>query len=204
MPIQIPTFLVPRNANTFYLLDDKYLRGGFQVRADHNDRNSIPVGNRKAGMLVYTQNDQKLWSLTPDLSTWEAASLGGSGAGLGERSTQTYVIPELQPNGFHDFQIEAGKTIIVHKLGISIPMMVQAYSKPTRNDENPFTFLATSDHLLDDGTTLMSDGSVMKNRRYSILSNEEDPAVPIIYFRVTNTEQIASGATLTITYVALE
>lgn len=202
MPIQIPSFFVPRNANAFYLLEDKYLKGGFQIWADINARDSIPAGNRKAGMLVYTQADQKLWTLSTDLTTWEESGLGGTGGAV--RNIALYTTPELEPNEFHDFALVLGKTCVVNRLVMSVPMLLQIYGTPDRTAENPFEFLATPDHLYDDGTTLMSDGSVFKNRRFSILSNEEDPPAPNAYARITNTGQIPSSTTISITYVTLE
>lgn len=206
MPIQIPSFFIPRNANSFYLLEDRYIKGGFQVRSDQADRDSIPIGNLKEGMLVLTLDNQKIWKLASDLTTWDELQLGGgTGGGLaGERTTVTQIIPELEPNAFFDFELNLGKTIIVNKLSLSVPMRLEIYSLPDRSDTNPFVFIATADHLIDDGSTLMSDGTVYRSRKYSILSNDEEPALPTLYFRITNTEQLPSSCTISITYIVLE
>ena len=70
MPVQFSSFLLPRNGNTWFLLEDKYLKGGFQVCADTAARNAINPANLKAGQLVVTQNDNRLWQLQADLITW--------------------------------------------------------------------------------------------------------------------------------------
>lgn len=204
MPYQFVSFLIPKNANTFFLLEDRYLKGGLQVRADEADRDVIPAGNRKAGMIVVTQTDNKLWQLGGDLTTWSEVQVGGGGGLQGVRQTVSYIIAELEPNGFEDFSLDLGKSVLILSLSISVPMLVEAFETALRSDENPYTFLATADHLEDDGTTLMSDGTVFKNRRHSILSNSEDPPTVAIPFRVTNQGQIPSGATLTIVFLPLE
>ncbi len=70
MPINLSTFLQPPAGNTFYLLEDKYLKGGYQVVANVTDRDAINFNNRKQGMLVYTIGDGKTWRLNAGLSTW--------------------------------------------------------------------------------------------------------------------------------------
>ncbi len=202
MPFEFTSFLIPRNANSFFLLEDRYLKGGLQVRADVAARDSIPASNRKAGMIVVTQTDNKLWQLGADATSWTEVQAGG---GLtGSRQTATYITNELQPNGYEDFSMDLGKSVLILSLSVSVPMLVEAFETPVRDDTNPYTFLATIDHLVDDGTTLMTDGTVFKNRRYSIFSNGEEPPAGTIHFRITNPGQIASGTTLTIVFLPLE
>jgi hypothetical protein len=59
-------------AGEFPMLEDIDLEGGFQIRADITDRNTIFPLNRKEGMLVYTIADQTTWRLLGDLLTWVA------------------------------------------------------------------------------------------------------------------------------------
>lgn len=204
MPYQFTSFLLPKNANTFFLLEDRYFKGGLQVRADTTDRDAIPAGNRKSGMIVVTQTDNHLWQLAPDLVSWSLVQAGGGG-GLGAvRQTAIHTTPTLAPNGFEDFTLDLGKSALVLSLSVSIPVLVEAFETPARTDANPYTFLATLDHLTDDGTTLMTDGTVFKNRRYSILTNAEVPPTNTIPFRITNPGQLPTGVTLTILFLPLE
>jgi hypothetical protein len=70
MPVQLSSFLLPRNGNTWFVLEDKYLKGGLQVVANQAVRDSINPINLKSGQLVVTQDDNRLWQLQPDLVTW--------------------------------------------------------------------------------------------------------------------------------------
>ena len=72
MPITLTAFLKPANGNTFFLLEDVYLKGGYQVVATSTARDAILPSNRKAGMLVFVQTDSSLWQLGSDLTTWAA------------------------------------------------------------------------------------------------------------------------------------
>ena len=71
MPVLMPSFFLPRNGASWYLLEDTYTKGGLRVVADLNDRAVIHPANLKSGMFVVTQDDGKLWQLQPDLDTWE-------------------------------------------------------------------------------------------------------------------------------------
>ena len=70
MPVQLASFLIPRNSNTWYLVEDKFVKGGLQVLPDHTVRDSINPLNLKVGQLVITQNDNKVWQLQPDGVSW--------------------------------------------------------------------------------------------------------------------------------------
>ncbi len=70
MSIQLTGNLKPANNNTFYLVEDIYVRGGFRSVADISARDLITTNNRKSGMLVLCQDTFKIWQLEPDLLTW--------------------------------------------------------------------------------------------------------------------------------------
>jgi hypothetical protein len=74
MPIYVAAYLQPKSAGVPYAMEDIYLRGGYQVVANTSARDSINEGAKKAGMLVYTQSDGKIWVLNPDLATWSNLS----------------------------------------------------------------------------------------------------------------------------------
>ncbi len=69
MPISLTSFLVPANSNTFPLLEDIYVKGGYRSVADTTARDAINTGTLKPGTLVYTQADGKTWIYTA-ASTW--------------------------------------------------------------------------------------------------------------------------------------
>ncbi len=70
MSIQVASFLIPKNGNTFFILEDRYVKGGLQVVADIAGRDAIPATNFKAGMLVLQVDTNDVWQLGNDLLTW--------------------------------------------------------------------------------------------------------------------------------------
>jgi hypothetical protein len=71
MPIQVASFLIPRNGQTWYILEDKYLKGGLRICADEAERTAIHPASLKQGMLVLLISDNKLYQLTDVAnSTW--------------------------------------------------------------------------------------------------------------------------------------
>lgn len=77
MPITMNSFLVPVSTALPFLLEDKYLRGGMRCYATLADRDAIVAGTKKAGMLVYVSEDQQMYQLAEDKTTWNKANLGG-------------------------------------------------------------------------------------------------------------------------------
>lgn len=70
MPVQVTSFLVPRNGNQWYLIEDKYLKGGVRVVADAVERSAIHPSSLKNGMVVIQIDDNLMYQLGPDLLTW--------------------------------------------------------------------------------------------------------------------------------------
>lgn len=207
MPIYLASSILPRNGNSYFLMDDVYLRGGFQVRVDAADRDSIMAMNRKAGMLVLTQDDGKIWVLQPDLTSWEElkTGVGGVGGVAGARQTATHTTIPLNNDQWDDFSLALGKTITLINLSVDRECMVEIFGTPTRMELNPYKFVATKKHLSDDGTTFLSDGTQIYGRRYSILSNVETTPTNQLYFRLYNPGLAApDGITLNLEYLLLE
>lgn len=69
MPIVITTFLRPSN-DTIPVVEDIYIRGGMRAVADAAARDATVPNDKKAGMLVVTQDDMVIWQLEADLTTW--------------------------------------------------------------------------------------------------------------------------------------
>lgn len=210
MPINIASNLQPRNATnpdpalrgTYYLLEDTYLKGGYQIRANNADRDGINKLNLKAGMLVLTQDSGTIWQLGTDLITWSALQLGG-GSSL-NRQFKTYETGEIAAKAQEKFYLEIGSCVLLQSLSVSVPMTVEAFETSDYTDTNPYTFIPTDSHLSDDGSTLLANGEVVYNRRYTILTSQDSPKSDKIYFRITNNSDIASATTLTIQYLTLE
>lgn len=79
MPIQVASFLIPRNGQTWYILEDKYLKGGLRICADVAERTAIHASSLKKGMLVLLLTDNKLYQLTSlGPSVWEEYKPSGN------------------------------------------------------------------------------------------------------------------------------
>ncbi len=70
MPINVISNIEPYGGNSWYLIDDKFIRGGFRCVDTIADRTAIHPQSLKAGMLVYTNDTKKMWQLQDDLVTW--------------------------------------------------------------------------------------------------------------------------------------
>jgi|SRR5690606_12928004 len=130
-----------------------------------------------------------------------------SEAGLKRRKTFEFTTQRLVPNEAETFIFECGLSAIVQRLEVSAPCLIQVWGDPTFNaavDRNPYTFRATEDHLFDDGSTALRDGTIIKTRQYSIFVNLEDPALPYMYGVVTNTGTQTQPITIKITYLTVE
>lgn len=210
MPINLASFIQPRNAthpdpelrNTYYMVEDIFVKGGFQVRESVEDRDSIIELNRKPGMLIYTLADKKIWQLDEDLVTWNEFSFGGGSSAT--RASVEYSTRLLQPNAYEDFSLPLGKVALLETLRLSAPVTIEAFDTEDKLGSNPYRFIATADHLADDGQTLMSDGTVLSGRRYAILANGELEPTANIFFRITNSSPVEMEVTVSITYLPLE
>jgi len=76
----------------FPLIKDIHLEGGFRVVATTEERDNIPDLRRKAGMVVYNQEDQKFWQLQDNLVDWVEVNLGGGSSNFDgwEGEVETY------------------------------------------------------------------------------------------------------------------
>ncbi len=214
MAIQVASFIIPKNGNTWYILEDKFIKGGLHVVADEAERDAIPAQNRKAGMLVIVQADGLVWSLDLDMTSWNQFKVGGSTA---VRQTIVYTINDIAAQDRADFALSMGGTCVVYSLSVNTVCQVEAFETDQRADTNPFRFVSTADHLKDDGSTMMTDGTILRGRRYHIFSNQEAIPSADIYFRVTNLDALPAvpqngdmpdvptkDITLTISFLSIE
>lgn len=201
MAIQVASFLIPKNSNTWFVLEDKFIKGGLQVVPSATDRDAINPINMKPGMLVVTQSDNKLWQLQSD-SLWKEFTSGASSTT--GRKFERYTSSGIVASGVADFVLPLGKTVLILKLSVSAPCIVQCFSTAGRGESNPYTFAATADHLEDDGSTLMTDGTILRGRRYSIFSNLEVENSIDQFFRISNAGTSTISVVLDIDYIVIE
>lgn len=73
--------LVPTDSlDTYYLLEDKYMKGSWRSVADLTERDAITDPRRKIGMAVYVQSEDKIYQLKGGItnSDWQEMVTGGS------------------------------------------------------------------------------------------------------------------------------
>jgi hypothetical protein len=219
MAVQLASNLAPKNNQAFYLLEDVYIKGGLMIQPTLAARNSIPFANLKIGQLVIILDDGKCWQVkelsgpslenptAPQNVVWEEFKFGNGDVEPGTmkaRQVAIKVIDSLPPETSADFHLNLGISAIILRLEVDRPVRVQAYATAAMDEPNPYHFLATEDHLFDDGSTLLSDGTVLKSRQYSIWANMESPTVNRMYMKVTSSDATDGPVTLTITYLTLE
>jgi hypothetical protein len=207
MAIELSTFIIPKNLNTFFLIEDKFIKGGLHSCADYIERDALDSRNRKPGMVVVTQNDMRVWILETDKLTWTELTLGtgGGAGGLAFRATATYITSNLSPGASETFDLPMGKSFILYNLSVDKgPCKVQGFGTPIRDELNPYTFNALPTHLADDGITFLSDGTPVYGRRYSVLMNMEDIPTTRLYWTVTNTGSSSAIITTSFSFLPLE
>lgn len=199
---------------------DTDLRGTLQsISGEVGDRlTDIPGQRLSEGMLVYVKTGYadrasdkhyKYVLLAGESRDFATGNLPNNEANWSlatftvpvSRGVAQYTTPILQPLEVHDFDVMTGLSCIVNKLTVSVPCTTEAHSVSTRDDSNPFKFISTWDHLTDDGATLLSDNTVIYNRRYTILINNDTPPQPVTHFRITNTGLTATAVVLDITFI---
>lgn len=128
---------------------------------------------------------------------------------VGSRPREEFTITTLllAPNASESFVIPCGGTAIIIRLGVSSPCMVEVYGTEDHDpivDPTPYKLLATADHLFDDGSTALRDGTIIKTRQYSIFTNLETPLKPQVYGVITNTTAQSAAIKLTLKYLTVE
>lgn len=118
------------------------------------------------------------------------------------RKKFNYEIENLPAGETHEFEIDIGFASIVYALTVNRPVLVEVFATPTKDETNPYTFLATFDHLTDDGTVLLDDGTIIQQRQYSIFANQEEPPQPKTYCTITNIDGVDGNVSLKLTYFA--
>lgn len=219
MAVQLASNLAPKNNQTFYLLEDVYVKGGLMIQPDLGGRDALPFGNLKLGQLVLILEDGKCWQVTeltgptledptiPKFIGWTEFKFGNGDVAPGTmkaRQVAIHTITSLPPNTSTEFKLNLGISAIILRLAVDRPVRVQAFSTETMDEPNPYHFLATEDHLFDDGATLLSDGTVLKSRQYSIWANMDATPINRMYMKISSVDSVDGPVVLTVTYLTLE
>lgn len=201
MAIQVSSFIVPKGGNKWYVLEDKYIKGGLQVATDEAERDAIEADNRKAGMLVVVQSTGKIYQLENSLVSWREFTVGG---GAAVRQTAEYFVENLAANDKTEFSLELGRSSYIFSLAVDTPCTVEVFGTSAKDETNPYKFVAVSDQLVDDGSMILPDGTKWYGRRYSTFVNMEEGNATDIYFRVTNTDSFEKNIVINIQFLPIE
>ena len=240
MGIQLASNIVPKNSQSFYLMEDVYLKGGLQIQKTQAAMEALDPANLKEGQLVLCLDTNLLYQATqlvqitpttPNVTPsvmWEQYGTGGGSGGFPDapddgniygrqngswveiqgnatkRQVAIQSISSLQVGGQNNFTLAIGPSCLMLQLTVSRPVMVYAYSTAAMNDSNPYQFQGAVGHLTDDGSMLLSDGTVFRSRNFSILANMETPLSNLIYFQVQNIDDQEGPVTITVTYLVTE
>lgn len=124
----------------------------------------------------------------------------------GNRSTMSHTATALIPPGTsQDFEMPTGRSSFLINVTLDVPQVqIEAYGDPSYGESNPYTFKSRPGHLSDDGSTLLSDGTIRYYRRYSVVSNTEDPVQDKTYWRFLNHSNLPVQPTLTVVFTVIE
>lgn len=217
MSTPVASNLAPKGGNSFFILEDIYMKGGLQVRANLAARDTIPISNLKVGALVLCLDTGLCWqvdtitlpslqnpTVTPS-ATWKQFSLGGGGSGgIGQRTVFVHTLAQLPSTSSIPVELPFGKSALILNLSVSRVCKISVYGTADKSETNPYMFLADTSHLTDDGSTKLSDGTTLRSRRYSIFANMEQPAQSKTYMTVENVDGVEGSVVVTITYLSLE
>jgi hypothetical protein len=104
----------------FPILEDVHTKGSFRAVANATIRDAISDKCRKAGMLVWTQDDETMWQLDSDLVTWVLYS------SLPETSGEQYSVLMEDP----------GDTLVFARLHEEMVLPAFAISSFTKTNPN--------------------------------------------------------------------
>lgn len=162
--------------------------------------NLLTVGNK--GVEAYT-----LPNYTPTGFNQIMIAEGGGSLGMfwapappassirRRRYTTTVSVPGY---GNAEIVLPLGVSSIVYQLTVSRPCKVEIFGTPAKSEANPYTFIATPDHLVDDGTVFFNDGSSFQSRQFSLFANFEEPPTPNVYCTITSLDQYSAGSPVTL------
>lgn len=148
---------------------------------------SLPTTAPGIGQVITAEGDGSL------ITYWAP---GSPESGIRRRKYET-VIDSLQGYGTAEFILNLGISSIVYAVSVSRPVKVEVFSTPNKAEPNPYTFIATPDHLTDDGVVVLNDGSSFHSRQYSIFSNLEEPAQPNVFVTLSSLDPYLASTPIT-------
>lgn len=131
---------------------------------------------------------------------------GAASASAGTRSTVTYQpVTAINVGERRFFELDLARSALLITVSVDAPdLLVECFSTNARADLNPYTFKSNTSYLEDEGVSELSDGTLMKGRRYAFFVNHDVPASTTSYWAITNHSAIPMTPTLSVTFLTLE
>lgn len=151
----------------------------------------LPTGGTAGDVLTKAVNGTAIWQTLPDR------------AGL-RRTIEHTAVGFIQPGQRYDFDFDTAATIMMLVVEVNTPeVTLEGWTTPARDDENPYTFISDDIRMIDQGVR-DQNGTITKFRRFSFMSNLEDPVQERQYFSMTNNNPFPVQPTVKITFLALQ
>lgn len=177
---------------TLHVEGNVYVTGQSTFQANVN----VNAAVRANKITQKTPTGTDLYSL-PTVAPTEGKFLGYSAGGTKTAWVTPTLTPVVRRTYHYEIDVNIGATYqyimdlqavaaIVYQLTVSHPCTIEVHGLPDYSENNPYTFIATANHLTDDGSVYYSDGTVIQQRQYNIFANLEAVPKEQFYVRLTN------------------
>jgi hypothetical protein len=109
----------------------------------------------------------------------------------------TVNVPQLESEEFYDFNLQTGGSCTLVLTTVDAPAIVECHSQPGRDDTNPYRFVSTVEHLVDDGSYTVA-GRRVYGPRFVVLQNLYKPEDGVTYWRIYNDSDQIRQITVTV------
>lgn len=196
MATEVQSHLVPAGKNTWYVLEDSFLKGGLRSIKTLRHWSSVPMASRKSGGFVITQDTHQLYLTDHDLVHLKEFRLPAAR----KRTRIQHITLPLRYLESYQFELPLAMSNTIYELKVDVDCIVRAYGTPERDEENPYEFYAKGEGIrrVDVGYTYLEDGTVSKNQKFFRLTNLEDPPKEMIYFDIISKDETDEAKQITI------
>ena len=175
------------------------VRGSANVSSNLFVGKTVTVGNLY--QLPTTQPEPGQIMVAIGGETSKTIWFGGLPLPTTRRRSYTTNIANLAGYANTTIRAPIGVSSIVYNLKVSRPVKVEAYGTAAMNEPNPYTFIATPDHLVDDGTVILNDGSSFQSRQYNLWANLEDPPNQNVWIKITSLDSYLANDPVTLEFL---
>lgn len=154
-------------------------------------RNQEWVFDYSSGILYFVNNvpevaiQNGIW-----IEGWRYTGIKGREDQSGSTNTSkirtfTFTSGVIDPSNYADFTLKTGGRCVLVQASCSSAATLECHAMASRDDTNPYRFVAISTHLKDDGSYVIQ-GNRYYGERFINLVNMDDPSSDETYWRVYN------------------